>query len=99
MLVVISNMLKRYSFQIPALYVQQLYLCCYLKGLLKIGLILSCRFYCFYYLSQLIQYIIIIIRTICFQFILLSSHVVRVCLIDDFWFQIIRLNEQNPNLI
>ena len=52
MLVVISNMLKRYSFQIPVLYVQQLYSCCYLERLLIIGLILSCRCYCFYYRSD-----------------------------------------------
>ena len=52
MLVVISNMLKRYSFQIPVLYVQQLYSCCYLERLLIIGLILSCRCYCFYYRSN-----------------------------------------------
>ena len=47
MLVVISNMLKRYSFQIPVLYLQQLYSCYYLERLLIIGLILSCRCYCF----------------------------------------------------
>ena len=47
MLVVISNMLKRYSFQIPGLYVQQLYSCCSPERLLIIGLILLCRCYCF----------------------------------------------------
>ena len=43
--VVISNYCCR-------VYLQQLYLCYYLERLLIIGLILSCRCYCFYYRSN-----------------------------------------------
>ena len=86
MLVVISNMLKRYSFQIPVLYVQQLYSCCYLERLLIIGLILSCQCYCFiigptdsidyYFLRYVRSFVRLVSDLSCY------SHVVRVRLSD-----------------
>ena len=90
MLVVISNMLKRYSFQIPVLYVQQLYSCYYLERLLIIGLILSCRCYCFIIgpTDSIDYYFLRYVRS----FDLLSIYLrltLSVC-VDDFRFQILR---------
>ena len=105
MLVVISNMLKRYSFQIPVLCVQQLNSRCYLERLLIIGLILSCWCYCFYYRSnwfnRLLLYdsfpvvLLLFVDVIgsMFQFQILRfdvSYDCFRCIFDDFRFQFVR---------